>query len=168
MSFFTNFLHGNQHSYELSMKTSRVLLNKAWGQFTFSQTLKSEFEKEYNISIPTHDPFFPNNKDNNSGIDARYDERVLNIRAKIIEELDFNSAFIYTTDIPVDLLPYIHITLDEECEKLTINISKKYKDLLLELIANSEKIAAKKDLLEIEKKIKKYEKYLDTNFIHYI
>lgn len=154
------FLHVNKYkySYELAMKTTPVLINDVihkW--FKFSDAFNAMFVEEYNVSVPLYDPFFPNNVHNNSGIEARYDKRVLNIYHRLGDIRET----VTTQEVPNDLLPYIHIIENDERETLTINISKKYKDLLLEII-NS------KDALVVEEQMNKYKKYLDKNWIDYL
>ena len=166
LCFFTPFLRINK--YELSMETTPVLYNAMYGGFIFSKKFEDEFEKEYNVSVPVHDAWFPNNVYNNSGIDARYDSRVLNIYKKLgASSSSSQCSYIENIEIPNDLLDYIHISEYDGIESLIINISKKYKDLLLEAINNPNKMVSNDDFLEILN-MKMYEKYLDDNSINYL
>ena len=169
-SFSSSFLHVNKYSYKepLSMKTTPVLLNGKYGGFTFSEIFESEFKKEYNVSTPFFDSYFPyDNHDFKNSIEARYDERIINIYKRFGSESCGEYCGIFTEEVPDELLPYIDITQYDGKETLTINLSKKYKDLLLEAIDNPEKRVSNDDFLEILN-MKLYEKYLDDNFIEYL
>ena len=165
LSFFSPFLHVNK--YELSMKTTPVLLNGKYGGFGFSETFESEFEKEYNVSIPFFKSYFPDDNFNVERCKARYDERIINIYNRLGSESCEKYCSIFTEHVPDDLLPYIDITEYDGKETLTVNISKKYKDLLLEAIDNPDKRVSNDDFLEILN-MKLYEKYLDDNDIEYL
>ena len=162
--YFAQFLHVNKYSYELSMKTTPVLLNGKYGGFSFSKIFKTEFEKEYNISVPFYKSYFPH--DFKNSIESRYDERILNIYKQLGIESCGKYCGIFTEEVPDDLLPYIDISEYDGKETLTVNMSKKYKDLLLEAIDNPDKRVSNDDFLEILN-MKMYEKYLDDNFIEY-
>jgi hypothetical protein len=152
-------------TYSFSYKTFDLPLTKILiknNQQTFgeySKEFQTLFEEKYkeNINIlPIYDSYY-DRRNNNIFIESRYDNRLIDI----YEILKPNNLKIIK--IPTKLLDCFYISEYNGGERLWCNISKKYKDILLEGIKNN-----KYDIIEQINVIKECEKYLKDNYIDYL
>lgn len=63
-------------------KTIKILINKSYGGFLFSDKFYDEYKKTYNEELEIYDPYY-DKKHLNNNIESRYDEKVISIYEKL-------------------------------------------------------------------------------------
>lgn len=158
-----------QHFMERDM--TKIILNKCYGGFSFSDEFIDEFEKLYKSDFTelfymgVYDP----SKDkthNNKHIHTRYDPRIIDL----FEKMGGNSkcagkyAQLEVLPIPTPLLKYMFIEEHNGYENVGFKISQMYKEILDNIIETRH---IKLQDISSYKQVKLWEIYLQEHNIKY-
>lgn len=168
----------NVLSMSTTLPLTKILIHGCYGCYgLFSEEFEKEFEKEYNIdfdSLPSYQPFH-DKKNQNEDIESRCDPRMIHIFEKLgsersekrdLNNLKFNKkSSLKIVIIPTELIHDFYISEYDGAEWVWCNISKKYKELFLEILEKNEILSNISHKLYI---IHKCEKYLNENNIHFV
>ena len=147
--------------FELPLTKILVKNNQKFVFGEFSKEFQDLFQEKYkeNINcIPIYDSYY-DKRNNNNFIESRYDHRLIDIY-EILQPNDLKII-----KIPTNLLDCFYISEYNRGERIWCNISKKYKDILLNCVNKKEFTY---NMLEEFKIIKECEKYLKDNYIDFI
>ena len=155
---------------------TKILIHRGDGTYgSFSNEFYDEFARTYDInfqSLPSYDPFL-DEKHLNEHISSRYDPRLIDIFEKLgkdrcfekIPERPHRKSPLTIVEIPTMLLDAFYISEYDGGEWIWCNISKKYKDVLLDALNTEKKLPTIQHKLD---EIKQCENYLTENNIHFV
>lgn len=151
------------------MKFTKILLNQAHTPFYFSKLFGETLMEDYNVKIEDIKFYnsFRDKMHNNINIESRYDERIIKTFEKLGSKKSSPSNIISLTivEIPTDLILYLNIKEQFGYETIFINLSRRYKTILLDAL--KEELISVETINKIEEN-NKYEEYLTENNILYL
>ena len=160
----------------LCLPLTKILIHGGYGAYgCFSEEFHHEFTQTYGIdfeSLPSYDPFH-DDKHQNEHISSRYDPRLIDIFEKLgkdrciekIPQQPFIRSSLKIVELPTMLLDAFYISQYDGAEWIWCNISKKYKDVLLDALNTEKKLPTIQHKLD---EIKQCENYLTENNIHFV
>lgn len=155
-----------------SPQFTKVIINKCYGGFSFSESFRKEFERAFNKTHAIH--FFthfydPYNDENhtNENIESRYDKTLIQFIENTggLKNCEGSYSKLGFELVPTELVKYIQINEYDGLESITINISRMYKDLLVDIMER--RYIMYFDVLKFIE-IQTWEKYLKNNNKRYL
>ena len=158
------------------LAVTKILIHRGYGAYgSFSDEFYQEFARTYDIdfqSLPSYDPFH-DKKHQNEHISSRYDPRLIDIFEKLgkdrcfekIPEQSYRKSSLTIVEIPTMLLDVFYISAYDGAEWIWCNISKKYKDVLLDALNTENFLPTIQHKLD---EIAQCEKFLTENDIHFV
>lgn len=147
--------------------TVKVLINKSYGNFTFSETFYNEYDKTYgsgSLQTLLDTDFFVPNKYGN--IETRYDHKIIELYERLGGSYACSGEFskLCTIEIPRVLTPYIVIDKYDGSEIMSVCLYKMYRKLLDDILSRRQ--IRFYDIL-IYEDIRNWERYLSGRDLHF-